>query len=78
VKHTGTKHCGVFKSVCSYVGELTLLSDGTQIDIDDCIALTPTSHLILSLRAETYQELGLEGKASFFSKKNPTRFGKHI
>lgn len=55
-------------------GLLTVLSDGTHIDTDDCVALTPTGHLVLSLNRQTYQELGLEGKPSFFSRFKPNRY----
>jgi ribonuclease P/MRP protein subunit RPP40 len=59
------------------IGLLTVLSDGTHIDTDDCVALTPTGHLVLSLNRQTYQELGLEGKPSFFSRFKPNRYGKN-
>lgn len=31
------------------------------MDVDDCVAVTPCGHLILSLNKETYQTIGLEG-----------------
>ncbi|XP_047108216.1 ribonuclease P protein subunit p40-like isoform X3 [Schistocerca piceifrons] len=49
-------------------GELTLLSDNTRIDVDDSIAVTPNGLLILSLNKGTYQQLGLEGRRSFFQR----------
>ncbi|XP_049801518.1 ribonuclease P protein subunit p40-like isoform X3 [Schistocerca nitens] len=49
-------------------GELTLLSDNTRIDVDDSIAVTPNGLLILSLNKGTYQQLGLEGRLSFFQR----------
>lgn len=59
------------------IGHLTIQSDGTNIDTDDCIALIPSGHLVLSLNRQTYQELGLEGKPSFFSRSKPNRYGKN-
>lgn len=55
-------------------GHLTILSNGTNIDTDDCVALTPSGHLFLSLNRQTFQELGLEGKPSFFSRSKPNRY----
>ncbi|KDR22204.1 ribonuclease P protein subunit p40-like [Zootermopsis nevadensis] len=55
-------------------GHLIILSDGTNIDTDDCVALIPSGHLVLSLNRQTYQELGLEGKPSFFSRSKPNRY----
>ncbi|KAK9302858.1 hypothetical protein QLX08_005264 [Tetragonisca angustula] len=55
-------------------GELTLLTIGNKIDIDNSVAITPVGHLILSLLTEDYQKLGLEGKASFFDRKVHTRY----
>ncbi|XP_049950542.1 ribonuclease P protein subunit p40-like isoform X2 [Schistocerca serialis cubense] len=49
-------------------GELTLLSHNTRIDVDDSIAVTPNGLLILSLNKGTYQQLGLEGRQSFFQR----------
>ncbi|KZC05069.1 Ribonuclease P protein subunit p40 [Dufourea novaeangliae] len=57
-------------------GELSLLTIGNKIDVDNSIAITPTGHLILSLLTEDFQTLGLEGKASFFDRKVHTRYGK--
>jgi hypothetical protein len=71
--HTFTAH--VDFSVLN-IGHLTILSDGTNIDTDDCVALIPSGHLVLSLNRQTYQELGLEGKPSFFSRSKPNRYGK--
>jgi ribonuclease P/MRP protein subunit RPP40 len=71
--HTFTAH--VDFSVLN-TGHLTILSDGTNIDTDDCVALIPSGHLVLSLNRQTYQELGLEGKPSFFSRSKPNRYGK--
>lgn len=57
-------------------GELTLLSIKNKIDVDNVIAITPTGHLILSLLRDTYQKLGIEGKPTFFERKNYSRYGK--
>ncbi|XP_017793865.1 PREDICTED: ribonuclease P protein subunit p40-like [Habropoda laboriosa] len=54
-------------------GELTLLSIGHKIDLDNSVAITPSGHLILSLLTEDFQKLGLEGKVSFFDRKVHTR-----
>uniref|UniRef100_A0A1B6GZ19 Uncharacterized protein n=1 Tax=Cuerna arida TaxID=1464854 RepID=A0A1B6GZ19_9HEMI len=48
-------------------GRLFALSVGTQLDTDDCAAVTPCGHLILNLRKETYNTLGLQGEQSRFS-----------
>jgi ribonuclease P/MRP protein subunit RPP40 len=66
-----------FDSSVFNIGHLTILSNGTNIDTDDCVALTPSGHLFLSLNRQTYQELGLEGKPSFFSRSKPNRYGKN-
>ncbi|XP_033330504.2 ribonuclease P protein subunit p40 isoform X2 [Megalopta genalis] len=55
-------------------GELSLLTIGNKIDVDNAIVITPTGHLILSLLTEDFQILGLEGKVSFFDRKVHTRY----
>lgn len=57
-------------------GELTLLTIGNKIDVDNSVAVTPTGKLILSLLTEDYQKLGLQGTLSFFDRKVCTRYGK--
>ena len=57
-------------------GELSLLTIGNKIDVDNFVAITPTGRLILSLLTEDFQRLGLEGKVSFFDRKVRTRYGK--
>lgn len=58
---------------------MTALSLGTQIDIDDGVAVTPSGHLLFSLCRETYQTLGIEGKpSSAFGNKRPERYCKYI
>ncbi|KAG8319420.1 Ribonuclease P protein subunit p40 [Homalodisca vitripennis] len=48
-------------------GQLFALSVGTQLDTDDCAAATPCGHLVLNLRKDTYNTLGLQGTQSKFS-----------
>lgn len=60
-----------------FIGELTLLSVNRKIDVDNCIAITPTGHLVLSLTVEDYQKFGLEGKPSFFDRKIHSRYSKY-
>ncbi|XP_034952377.1 ribonuclease P protein subunit p40-like [Chelonus insularis] len=55
-------------------GEVTLLSIDVRIDLENCIAITPTGQLLLSLTTEDYQKLGLEGKPSVFDRKLSTRY----
>lgn len=57
-----------------FKGELCALSLDTRIDFDDCVAITPCGKLQLSVNKETYQCLGLDGKLSFFSRKNQDRY----
>lgn len=59
-----------------FIGELTLLSINTRIDCDNCICITPGGHLILNINKETFQSLGLEGKVSYFARKNKDRYSK--
>ncbi|XP_076470343.1 ribonuclease P protein subunit p40-like [Babylonia areolata] len=55
-------------------GQLYLLSHKRHIDTQDCIAIIPTGHLILSVTKDTYEKLGLEGKPSAFSGKKPMKY----
>ncbi|XP_010893663.1 ribonuclease P protein subunit p40 isoform X2 [Esox lucius] len=55
-------------------GGLYALSYKTLIDQDNTIALLPNSQLILSVDKDTYEQLGLEGKASQYSHKCPMRY----
>ncbi|OWF41831.1 Ribonuclease P protein subunit p40 [Mizuhopecten yessoensis] len=55
-------------------GRLCLVSHKTRIDIEDCVAILPTGHLILHLTKDTYQCLGLEGKPAEFPHRNPEKF----
>ncbi|KAL0966862.1 hypothetical protein UPYG_G00301110 [Umbra pygmaea] len=55
-------------------GALYALSYKTSIDQDNTIALLPSSHLILSVDKDTYEQLGLEGKPSQYNHKQPMRY----
>lgn len=55
-------------------GNLIGLSINTRIDCDNCVAITPSGKLILSLTKDTYQSLGLEGKVSQFAKNNRLKY----
>ncbi|KAK7794642.1 hypothetical protein R5R35_004434 [Gryllus longicercus] len=48
-------------------GHLTVLSDSSRIDLEDCMCITPNGQLVLNLVRETYLELGLEGTSSAVS-----------
>ncbi|KAG8228824.1 hypothetical protein J437_LFUL008320 [Ladona fulva] len=50
-------------------GSLTALSIGTRIDCDNCLAITSSGHLVLSLLKEFYEEFGIEGKPSKYCRK---------
>lgn len=58
-------------------GRVTLLSIDTKIDIDDCVCLTSTGVLFLSLKKTTFEGLGLEGKVSHFSYKTKDRYSEY-
>ncbi|XP_012275098.1 ribonuclease P protein subunit p40-like [Orussus abietinus] len=55
-------------------GRLTLLTIENRIDLHNCLALTPSGCLILSLTRDDFQTLGLEGKPSFFVRKTKSRY----
>ncbi|KAL4623441.1 ribonuclease P protein subunit p40 isoform X1 [Arapaima gigas] len=55
-------------------GGFYALSYKTRIDQDNVIALLPTGQLIMSVNKDTYEQLGLEGKASQYSHKQPVRY----
>lgn len=58
-------------------GGTTLLSIGTKLDQDDCVALTPFGKLFFSLKRDTFQRLGVRGKPSFFSNRIPDKYCKY-
>ncbi|KAL4234405.1 Ribonuclease P protein subunit p40 [Mactra antiquata] len=45
-------------------GSLCMISYGTCIDSDDCVAVTPEGMLVMSLCKDTYQRCGLDGHLS--------------
>ncbi|XP_052122700.1 ribonuclease P protein subunit p40 isoform X2 [Frankliniella occidentalis] len=55
-------------------GQITALSIDSLVDLDNCLSLTPDGHLVLSLIKESYQELGLEGKATLSKGKDHQRY----
>ncbi|XP_071633373.1 ribonuclease P protein subunit p40 [Temnothorax longispinosus] len=55
-------------------GEINLLTIENKIDLQNSVCLTPTGRLVLSLLADDYQALGLEGKPFAFSHKPHTRY----
>ncbi|XP_014204186.1 ribonuclease P protein subunit p40 [Copidosoma floridanum] len=55
-------------------GELNLLTIGRRVDVDDLVAVLPTGHLLLSLVRASYQSLGIEGKPSYFERREPSRY----
>ncbi|KAJ8672673.1 hypothetical protein QAD02_003933 [Eretmocerus hayati] len=55
-------------------GELSLLSIGKKIDTDNLLAVTSSGHLLLSLLRESYQKLGIEGKPTYFERKEHSRY----
>lgn len=57
-------------------GEISLLTIENKIDLQNSICVTPTGYLVLSLLADDYETLGLEGKPSAFSHKPHTRYSK--
>nr|CAI5869025.1 unnamed protein product [Callosobruchus analis] len=58
-------------------GELTLLSINTRIDCDNCVAITPTGLLVLTVDKETYNSLGIEGNASHHLAKIKNRYSEY-
>ncbi|KAJ8418719.1 hypothetical protein AAFF_G00002180 [Aldrovandia affinis] len=55
-------------------GSLYALSYKTRIDQDNTFAILPTGQVILSVDKDTYEELGLEGKASQYNHRQPMRY----
>ncbi|KAK3922390.1 Ribonuclease P protein subunit p40 [Frankliniella fusca] len=55
-------------------GQITALSINSQVDLNNCLSLTPDGHLFLSLTKESYQVLGLEGKAIVSKAKDHQRY----
>lgn len=57
-----------------YQGNVYGISYRTRIDEDNCVALTPKGHLTLSLDKDSFEALGVEGKASRFNHRVKSRF----
>ncbi|XP_014778332.1 ribonuclease P protein subunit p40 [Octopus bimaculoides] len=55
-------------------GQLYMMSHGTNIDTQDCIALLPPGKLVLNVTKDTYESLGLDGKRSKFIKHGHNKF----
>ncbi|GAB1600724.1 ribonuclease P protein subunit p40-like [Argonauta hians] len=55
-------------------GHLYMMSHGTNIDTQDCIALLPTGKLVLNVTKDTYESLGLDGKKSEFVKHGHNKY----
>ncbi|XP_064611464.1 ribonuclease P protein subunit p40-like [Liolophura sinensis] len=55
-------------------GDVFVISHGTRIDSEDCVALLPSGHLLLHLTKDTYEQLGLEGKPSIYGGKRPGKY----
>ncbi|XP_029380414.1 ribonuclease P protein subunit p40 [Echeneis naucrates] len=63
-----------FLETAVYQGCVYGLSYRTRIDEDICVALMPNGHLCLSLDKDSFQVLGVEGKASRFSHRTKSRY----
>lgn len=59
-------------------GEFSALSVDTHLDKDNCACVTPFGQLILNLRKEDFQVLGLDGCVSHFCKRNLERYSKYL
>ncbi|XP_053402543.1 ribonuclease P protein subunit p40-like isoform X2 [Mercenaria mercenaria] len=55
-------------------GSVQMISQGTSVDADDCVALLPTGKLVLNLCKDTFQQLGLNGQPSKAGKNT----GKYV
>lgn len=56
-------------------GKLLALSSNAKFDLEDCFAFTEEGDLQLSVQTQTYQTLGLEGKAQ--SRKTSNTHGTY-
>ncbi|KAM3604454.1 uncharacterized protein V6R79_011206 [Siganus canaliculatus] len=63
-----------FLETAVYQGLVSGLSFRTRIDEDNCVALTPNGHLVLSLDKDSFELLGVEGKPSRFNHRTNSRF----
>lgn len=64
-----------FLKTAVYTGSVYGLSYRTRIDEENCVALMPNGHLSLSLDKDSFEMLGVEGKASRFKHRANCRFG---
>ncbi|XP_028986991.1 ribonuclease P protein subunit p40 isoform X2 [Betta splendens] len=63
-----------FLETAVYQGNVYGLSYRTRLDEDNCVALMPNGHLVLSLDKDSFQVLGFEGKTSTFNYKTKNRY----
>ncbi|TNM97630.1 hypothetical protein fugu_013876 [Takifugu bimaculatus] len=56
-----------------FQGSVYGLSYRTRIDEDNCVALMPDGHLVLSLDKDSFEVLGVEGKPSRFNHRTKSR-----
>jgi len=59
-------------------GAVQVLSTGTKIDTDDCVAISPSGRLVLHLTIDTYQELGLDSVPQTHQQKKNNIFQVRI
>lgn len=57
-----------------YKGSVYGLSFRTRIDEDNCVALLPNGHLVLSLDKDSFEMLGVEGRPSRFNHRSCSRY----
>uniref|UniRef100_A0A1Y1NIQ9 Uncharacterized protein n=1 Tax=Photinus pyralis TaxID=7054 RepID=A0A1Y1NIQ9_PHOPY len=71
VSNIGLEELVNINFINSFVGKGTLvsLSINRRIDCEDCACVTPNGLLLLSLTKESYETLGLEGRASRYTVK---------
>lgn len=60
----------------TFSGKVNVLSIENRLDTENLLAISPSGHLILSLVKEDFQQLGIEGKPSFFNRNIIKRFGE--
>ncbi|XP_059163539.1 ribonuclease P protein subunit p40-like [Physella acuta] len=55
-------------------GAMYVLSINTQLDTDNCVSITPTGQMLLSLTKDTYEELGLQAETQSHQQKKTNKF----
>lgn len=50
-------------------GEITAVSTGHDVSLEDTVCITPSGKLILSVTEKTYHRLGIEGKLSILNRR---------